>query len=1465
VKRSVTGRPPRGPTLFLLGAWVLGSVTVAVSAARTIGGLPGGPAGLVAVAAIVLYALAECVALYYLIGFVLKSLSYLATAGEVRHTSRRATLPPATSPDAAGVAVLYLTAGDFDATALGSLLELAAAGPRLLVVHDDGDDSAARREIAEFVERHRRRAAWEVRVLHRDRRFGGKAGAVNWVLDQLEPRWQLLLLCDSDSIALDLDAVDAVRTEFDDPRVSVVQFRNRAFVDAEEPLFARRLARAIDVFDAFATPQAAWGYLPFFGHNALVRIASLRAIGGLTPGFFSDDLDFSARLTLAGQRILYRGDVCFAERHPADWLAFRKRARKWALGCMQVIRARARSVITTRDIPLAHRVGLLEFMGFYPAQALLVLGLAARHLVLPWIVATPAGPVDVIVGVVVVAALLLPTFAWALRERRLAEWPSLAWSCVLVYGGSILATVGGVRDGLSRRDRPWVPTNLAHARAAVPVAAWMECALGFALVLVPWWRRDGILVSSASYLFIAPLLLAPLTALAYRAGHGAAGHTPDRSRALGLSTAVFVAALVLAVVNPLPAYADGTPRLTATGSSLRLDGRPFRIRGVHYSPWLPGTGPGGAAPYPGPRVVDPDLDRIRSLGANAVLLDEAPAWVARHALERGMVTIYAFHLAWNDTSDSAFARQSSSLVTAVDSLRGAPGIVAWVLGNEIPDWVVADLGAARVEGRLRGLADRVRARDPSRLLGHGNWPPTRQLDLSFFDLACFNLYPAWPYEVAVRGYGPYLRDELLPAARGRPLLITEFGINSLEAGESRQATVLADCWREIDSSPTAGGVAFEWCDEWWKNYDNPIAKGDYWKRAYDPTDAARHDADPEEYYGIVRADRSAKPAYAAVARMWHGEPPARAWWPWDIAGAIVLLTAIALFARRGAPRAHAGSAGSTRVAIVLGAVLLLAPARGARAATWSTVDTLRSPTSADGQYGWTVANAFDLDGDGRDELAVGAHFATVGGLAGAGEVDIERGGWAPGEPWARLEGGQADEHFGEGIAGGGDLDGDGRFDLAVGAPMRSSGGFSANGGVDIFRGGAVLETTPWMRLAGEASDDWFGQSLAVGDFDGDGHADLAVGAPYNDRGGSAAGAVFIFRGGPAFSTAPWRVLVGEAANDQFGWSISTARDVSGDGVADLVIGARLHGLGLRAAAGRVYLFDGGPDMATVASAVWDGESRDDWFGNSVAGVGDVDGGGRPDFVVGAPYNDRAGSAAGAAYLFRGEDPPGSAPLAVFTGESTNAQFGWAVGGAGDVDGDGRPDLVVGARQQADGTNLAAGRIYLFAGSAHPSPTPAAIATGEEADDWLGNAVGGGFGALSAAWGAVLAGAPYFEQSASAIGRAYVLGMGPLVGVRSGPPLLARTSVEPNPARGIVRFRLASGTVSPQDATRELLIMDVRGRRIRNVPLALAADGSAVATWDLRDVTGRPVAPGVYLGHVLGSPEDENTLRCVVAR
>ncbi|MGH7150167.1 MAG: glycoside hydrolase family 2 TIM barrel-domain containing protein, partial [Planctomycetota bacterium] len=257
---------------------------------------------------------------------------------------------------------------------------------------------------------------------------------------------------------------------------------------------------------------------------------------------------------------------------------------------------------------------------------------------------------------------------------------------------------------------------------------------------------------------------------------------------------------------------------------------------------------------------------------------------------------------WPQFGTPAFARREGEILEAVRSLRSHPSLLGWVLGNEIPSWVVEERGAARVEAELRSLYERVKEADPDHPVTHGNWPNTRSLDLRFLDLAAFNVYALWPPEVVARGYGNFIREILRPTVGDRPLLITEFGANSLEAGGDGQARLLRSCWEGLREAGCIGGVAFEFADEWWKNYSNPKLPGAWWDRVEALEDHKTHDADPEENYGLFTGERREKPAFAAVAQMYSEQPSSRSGAFALVVGVVSLAAASLFWASRSAGR-----------------------------------------------------------------------------------------------------------------------------------------------------------------------------------------------------------------------------------------------------------------------------------------------------------------------------------------------------------------------------------------------------------------------------------------------------------------------------------------------------------------------------------------------------------------------------------
>lgn len=347
--------------------------------------------------------------------------------------------------------------------------------------------------------------------------------------------------------------------------------------------------------------------------------------------------------------------------------------------------------------------------------------------------------------------------------------------------------------------------------------------------------------------------------------------------------------------------------------------------------------------------------------------------------------------------------------------------------------------------------------------------------------------------------------------------------------------------------------------------------------------------------------------------------------------------------------------------------------------TWSGVQD-------NGQFGFSVAGAGDLNGDGRSDVVVGEpYFGTTTPLV-RGRVSIFHGNGAGLSLNGTREGQLSNNHFGYAVSAAGDMNGDGYGELLVGAPGVTSG----RGRVYAYRGGAsgIEATATSTYTGGTGTNGRVGSAVGLaGDVNGDGYADVVVGAPLHDGTFTDAGQVLLFIGAPGtgshFGT-PYRTFTGTQANAQLGYAVHTAGDVDGDGVSELVYGMPGHGVG-----GRVAVHLGGPE-GLQTSAVWAQESDvvDAVMGYSVAHAGDVNGDGYADIIVGLP-----GINAARLYLGSSSGTVSSASWSA-TGSSAGERFGEVVRGAGDVNGDGYSDVLIGAPAY----DSYRGRAYVFLGS-----------------------------------------------------------------------------------------------------------------------------------------------------------------------
>ena len=410
--------------------------------------------------------------------------------------------------------------------------------------------------------------------------------------------------------------------------------------------------------------------------------------------------------------------------------------------------------------------------------------------------------------------------------------------------------------------------------------------------------------------------------------------------------------------------------------------------------------------------------------------------------------------------------------------------------------------------------------------------------------------------------------------------------------------------------------------------------------------------------------------------------------------------------------------------------------------------------------GFAVSSAGDFNGDGFDDIMIGAKRADPNGITDAGECSVvfgHAGSFASSFELSSLDGANgfvfqgADmtDNSGYSVSCAGDVNGDGFDDVILGAPevdqypgQLSAGEcyviFGAAGGFAASMNPSSLNGANGFVLQGTFAGDVVGRSVsAAGDVNGDGIGDLIMGAPGADPGGvSAAGQSFVVFGGannfsallPLMSLdgSNGFVVNGIDAGDSSGRSVADAGDVNGDGFDDFIIGADFAAPNGVARAGESSVLFGGPNVGAIGSIglaslngtngfVINGIGLHDYSGKSVSAAGDVNGDGIGDLIIGAHQASPNGiNRAGESYVvFGGSGLGASGSLELSSLDGTNGfvihgidafdYSGISVSSAGDVNGDGIDDLVIGAWNATPNFVNGRGQSYVVFGRSDTTP------------------------------------------------------------------------------------------------------------------------------------------------------------------
>lgn len=299
------------------------------------------------------------------------------------------------------------------------------------------------------------------------------------------------------------------------------------------------------------------------------------------------------------------------------------------------------------------------------------------------------------------------------------------------------------------------------------------------------------------------------------------------------------------ITTALPRMAVPAERVLTDGKFFRVGAQKFYPKGVTYGPFKPDA---SGSTFPEPEQVKRDFELIKQLNANCVRVYHVPPpWFLDLAQECGLKLLVDYY--WpkhtcflEDSETMEFARRATR--QTAEALAGHPAVFAITLANEIPPDIARWYGARRIEKFIDELAAIVKGIDPQRLVTFVNFPPTEFLRPSSLDFVSFNVYLHEP-----RPFSNYL-DRLQSIAGDRPLVIAEFGIDSMREGEERKMEILGGNIEIAFRAGLAGTFIFSFTDDW--------HTGGHQIQNW--------------FFGLTDSERKPRPSYHAVAEQYKRAP-----------------------------------------------------------------------------------------------------------------------------------------------------------------------------------------------------------------------------------------------------------------------------------------------------------------------------------------------------------------------------------------------------------------------------------------------------------------------------------------------------------------------------------------------------------------------------------------------------------------